>query len=190
MQTRRTDEEFAQQLSDLVKREGISGLSVAQIAARLRCSRRRLYALAPTKEGLLYRVAREHFDRMLRHGYELAEQEQDAARAIVAYLRVGVTWTRTLSQAFLRDLEASAEGRAIFDDFQQARAERGQLIIEAGIRNGDFNAHNPLVAVEVMLGAARRLRRPEFLERSGLTISEAFDEAYTIMFEGLLVRRN
>lgn len=189
MQTRRTDEEFAQQLSELVKREGISELSVAQIAARLRCSRRRLYALAPTKEGLLHRVAAEHFDRMLREGFEAAAREGDAGRAIAAYLRVGVTWTTTLSQAFLRDLEASAEGRALFDRFQHARAEGGQRIVEEGISSGAFNAHNPAVAIEVLLGAALRLRRPDFLERSGLSISQAFDEAYSIVLGGLLARR-
>lgn len=188
MKTKRTDEEFFRQLSDLLKAEGISGLSVAQIAARLRCSRRRLYDLAPTKEGLLYLVARSHFDGMLREGIEAASREGDAARAIAAYLRVGVTSTTGLSQSFLRDLEASDEGSKIFDRYQYARAEGGQRIVEDGIRRGDFNAHNPLVVIEVLLGMALRLRRPEFLEWAGLTISEAFEEAYSILLKGLLAR--
>lgn len=188
MKTKRTDEEFARQLSDLVKREGISDLSVAQIAARLHCSRRRLYALAPTKEGLLQLVARSHFEAMLREGFEAAARESDPARAIAAYLRVGVTSTTCLGQAFLRDLEATEAGRQIFDRYQHARAEGGQRIVADGIRSGDFNGHNPLLVIELMLGMALRLRRPEFLERAELTISEAFEEAYAVLLEGLLAR--
>lgn len=186
MKTRRTDEEFLQQLSGLLKTEGISGLSVAEIAARLQCSRRRLYALAPTKEGLLHLVAQAHFDGMLREGFEAAAREQDPARAIAAYLNVGVTSTAGLGQAFLQDLEASPEGRDIFDRYQHARADGGRRIVEEGIRRGDFNAHNPLLAMEVLLGASLRLRRPEFLAKAGLTISEAFEEAYSIILGGLL----
>lgn len=186
MRTTRTDEEFVQQLSELLKAEGISGLSVAQIAARLRCSRRRLYAVAPTKERLLHVVAQAHFDGMLREGFEAAAREADTARVIAAYLHVGVTSTTRLSQAFLRDLEASDEGRAIFDRYQLARADGVRRIVEDGIRRGELNAHNALVAAEVLLGASLRLRRPEFLARARLTISAAFDEAYSIILGGLL----
>lgn len=186
MKTTRTDDEFADQLSALVKAEGISELSVAQIASRLRCSRRRLYALAPTKEGLLHLVARAHLERMLREGFEAAAHESTPGRAIAAYLHVGVTSTTGLSQAFLRDLESSPEGRAIFDRYQHARAEGVRSIVEEGIRRGDFNAHNPRVAAEVLLGAALRLRQPEFLAKAGLTISQAFDEAYSLILGGLL----
>ncbi len=186
MKIKRTDEEFARQLSELLKTEGISGLSVAEIAARLHCSRRRLYALAPTKEGLLHLVAQTHFEGMLRDGFEAAARESDPARAIAAYLHVGVTSTAGLSQAFLQDLESSPEGRAIFDRYQHARASGGQRIVEEGLRRGVFNAHNPALAMEVLLGASLRLRRPEFLVKAGLTISEAFEEAYSIILQGLL----
>jgi len=186
MRTTRTDEEFAAQLHELLKAEGISALSVAQMAARLRCSRRRLYALAPTKEALLHLAARAHFDRMLREGFEAAARESDPARAIAAYLHVGVTSTVDLSPAFLRDLEASAEGREIFDRYQLARAEGVRRILEQGIRRGVFTAHNQFVATEVLLGAAFRLRRSAFLAEAGLTLSQAFEEAYELILGGLL----
>jgi AcrR family transcriptional regulator len=186
MRTTRTDEEFTDQLHELLKAEGISALSVGQIAARLRCSRRRLYALAPTKEALLHLAAQAHFDRMLQEGFEAGARETDPARAIAAYLRVGVTSTVDLSPAFVRDLEASPEGREIFDRYQLARAEGVRRILEEGIRRGDFTAHNQLVATEVLLGAAFRLRRSEFLAEAGLTLSQAFEEAYALILGGLL----
>ncbi|GAA4409125.1 TetR/AcrR family transcriptional regulator [Quisquiliibacterium transsilvanicum] len=186
MRTTRTGEEFATQLFELLKAEGISALSVAQMATRLRCSRRRLYELAPSKEALLHLAARAHFDQMLREGFEAAAREPDPARAIAAYLRVGVTSTVTLSPAFLRDLESSSEGREIFDRYQIARAEGVRRILEDGIRRGVFTAHNQFVATEVLLGASLRLRRSAFLAEAGLTISQAFEEAYALILGGLL----
>jgi len=186
MRTTRTGEEFATQLHELIKAEGISGLSVAQMAIRLRCSRRRLYELAPSKEALLHLAARAHFEQMLREGFEAAARESDPARAIAVYLRVGVTSTVALSPAFLRDLESSDEGREIFDRYQIARAEGVRRILEDGIRRGDFTAHNQFVATEVLLGASFRLRRSEFLAEAGLTISQAFEEAYALILGGLL----
>ena len=186
MRTRRSDEEFARELADLLKAEGISGVGVADLASRLRCSRRRLYALAPSKEALLLLVAQRHFDAMLRAGYEAAAAETDPARIVAAYLNVGVTSTVELGPVFLKDLDASAEGRAIFDRYQLARAHGLKEILENGIRRGDFNAHNASVAAEVFLGASLRLRRPDFLTQAGLTISEAFEQAYALILGGLL----
>lgn len=186
MRTTRTGEQFATQLYELIKAEGISALSVAQMAARLRCSRSRLYELAPSKEALLHLAAQAHFEQMLREGFEAASRESDPARAIAAYLRVGVTSTVALSPEFLRDLESSAEGREIFDHYQLARAEGVRRILEDGIQRGHFTAHNQLVATEVLLGAALRLRRPAFLAEAGLTISQAFEEAYALILGGLL----
>lgn len=186
MRTTRTGDEFAAQLHELIKAEGISALSVAQMATRLRCSRRRLYELAPSKEALLHLAARAHFEQMLREGFEAAARESDPARAIAAYLHVGVTSTVALSPAFLRDLESSTEGREIFDRYQIARADGVRRILEDGIRRGVFTAHNQLVATEVLLGAALRLRRSAFLAEAGLTISQAFEEAYALILGGLL----
>ena len=186
MRTTRTGEEFATQLYELIKAEGISALSVAEMATRLRCSRRRLYELAPSKEALLHLAARAHFEQMLREGIEAVARESDPARAIAAYLSVGVTSTVALSPAFLRDLESSTEGREIFDRYQLARADGVRRILEDGIRHGVFTAHNPFVATEALLGAANRLRRTAFLSEAGLTLSQAFEEAYALILGGLL----
>ncbi|MFT3800234.1 MAG: TetR/AcrR family transcriptional regulator [Burkholderiaceae bacterium] len=186
MRTERTNEQFEKELADLIKARGISAFSVAELAATLRCSRRRLYEIAATKDGLLHHVAKAHFDAMLQHGYEAAAGETDPARAIVAYLYVGVTSTEPLSQAFLKDLESTSRGRQIFDRYQTGRAAGIRQIVDQGIRLGVFNSHNSLVAAEVLLGLSMRIRRPEFLARAGLTISEAFRESYEMVLQGLL----
>ncbi|SFQ40581.1 TetR/AcrR family transcriptional regulator [Variovorax sp. 770b2] len=188
MARRRTDGEFMQELSDLLLEEGIAQLGVGEIASRLQCSRRRLYDIAESKQGLLFAVARRHFEEGLTRGERAAAAEDDPARVIVAHAMAGVETAVKLSTAFLRDLEATEEGSELFDAYQRKRAEGGRAILEAGIEKGYYNAHNAMVATEIGLGAAMRLRRAEFLAEAGLTFEEAMAEAYDLMHNGLLVR--
>lgn len=186
MRTTRSNEEFLAELADLIKREGVSSLGVGEIAARLRCSRRRLYEVADTKEGLLLEVARMQFQDSLAAGFEAAVAENDPARSLVAYLNAGVRSAETLGAAFLDDLQQSEEGRSMFDDYQLARSKGSREILEAGVRCGEFKPMNFDVVTEVLLGAAFRLRNPDFLRRARLTVPEAFSEAYELVLQGLV----
>jgi len=188
MATKRSEEEFIEELSQLLLAEGISALNVADMAARLACSRRRLYALAPTKVELLHLVAQRYFDAGRVAGEQAVENEADPARRVVVFLHAGIVVATKLSNAFLSDLEATPEGQQIFTDYQMRRAEWGQRIFEEGIQSGHYNAHNAAVAIEVVLGAAMRLRKVEFLRRSGLSLQQAMEEAYALILNGLLVR--
>ena len=188
MRTTRTEEEFTEELSDLLKREGITAMSVGDIATRLRCSRRRLYEIAPTKEGLLLEVARRQFKESLAVGFAAADAEPDPARSLVAYLDAALRAAEHLSAAFLADLQQSDEGRAMFDEYQLARSMGARKILEAGMRCGEFKPLNADVVSEVLLGAASRLRRTDVLRRAGLSMPDAFAQAYELVLQGLMVR--
>lgn len=188
MRTTRTEEEFTAELSSLLKHEGIHAMSVGDIATRLHCSRRRLYEIAPTKEGLLLEVARQQFKDSLAVGFAAADAESDPAQSLVAYLDAGLRAAEHLSAAFLADLQQSDEGRAMFDDYQLARSMGARKILEAGMRCGEFRPLNADVVSEVLLGAASRLRRADFLGRAGLSMPDAFAQAYQLVLQGLLVR--
>ena len=106
----------------------------------------------------------------------------------MAYLTAGVGVATKLTNAFLKDLESTAEGQEIFNRYQQARAKGGQKILEEGLKLGYYNAHNALVAMEIVLGASMRLRRAEFLARADMTLEQAMEEAYNVMLYGLIAR--
>lgn len=188
MKRTRSEEEFIEQLSELLLAEGISALGVGEMAARLSCSRRRLYELAPTKRELLHLVAQRYFDAGRQAGEEAVASETDPEQRIVVFLHAGIAVATKLSNAFLSDLEATAEGQEIFTRYQMERAHFGQRIFEEGMRQGHYNAHNAAVAIEVVLGAAMRLRKVEFLERSGLNLQQAMEEAYALILNGLIAR--
>jgi len=186
MRTTRSDEEFMHQLSDLLLAEGTSALGIGDIATRVRCSRRRIYQVAPNKEALLQIVARRHLEAGLRAGFEAAARETAPARVISAYLTAGVATAEKMSTDFLKDLEAAHEGREIFDHYLAERARGLREIMERGVRQGHYNPHNPLVAAELILGAAMRLRQSRFLVEAELTFTEAVEQAYALILHGLI----
>lgn len=187
MKKKLTDDEFFDALTDLLLAEGIKGLTVGEIAARMHCSRRRLYDIAQTKEELFCAAVEHFFDGILGQGEALIDREQDLTAALAAYLDVGVRAASRISVQFLKDVEDSATARSIFDRYQQARTVRLSQLIDEGVRQGVFAPCHGLVVSELILGTALRLRRPAFLAQADLTIEEAFQEFYRVLLGGLLI---
>ncbi len=183
------DEQFFEELTQLFLLEGMSNLTVADIAARLRCSRRRLYALAATKEELFHAIAQRHFDHVLDESDAALKQADDLPRVMATYLEIGAQASSRFSMQFLRDLEGSEQGRVLFDDYQLQRTTRLCELIDQGVASGVFVRCHGLVVAEFIRGAARQIRSPDFLARAGVTMNEAFHEFYRILLGGLLVNK-
>lgn len=188
MARRRTEDEFMDELTALFLEQGVSALTVADIAARAHCSRRRIYALAATKEELFLLVARRMFDSLVREGHEVAKGKGDLSEAITAYLGVGARASARIGVAFLTDLDASEKGRQLYDDYQSARLRGMEHLVDDGVEQGCFAAHNSRLVAETLLGAAQRLRRPQFLGEAGLTLEQAFQDLYKLVLHGLLIK--
>lgn len=187
MATRRTDEEFVQELTRLLSTEGVSSLTIGELARRMRCSRRRLYEIAPTKEALFVGICSDVLAASLEKGFAAARRESDPARAVSAYLHATLN-TSGLSKAALVDLDAIDSGKAAFDAYQLARVRGLESLLEAGMRAGLMAPHNPRLVSEAILGAAHRLRNQQFLKETGMKIGDAFSELYEIILNGLLCR--
>lgn len=187
MKKKLTDDEFFDALTNLLLAEGIKGLTVGEIAARMHCSRRRLYDIAQTKEEIFCAAAERFFDGILGQSEALIDREQDLTAALAAYLDVGVRAASRIGAQFLKDVEDSAAARSIFDRYQRARTMRLSQLIDEGVRQGVFAPCHGLVVSELILGAALRLRRPAFLAQADLTLEEAFQEFYRVLLGGLLI---
>ncbi len=180
------DDEFLSELSHLFLDEGYSTLTVGEIAARLRCSRRRLYEVADTKEGLFCVVIQQFFSDMLEEGRMAGAGETDLARILVDYLNVGVRAASRMSAACQRDLEALEQGRELFEQYREARSVRMRQLIDDGVAQGVFVPCHADVVTEALSGAAAQLRQPEFLARTGLSVEQALEECCRVLLGGLV----
>jgi len=186
MKKRISNDEFLDALTELLLVEGISGLTVGEIAARMHCSRRRLYDIAQTKEEIFCAMVERFFGQALGQGEALVSRERDLTAALAAYLDVGVQAAGRISVPFLRDIEDTPAAKSAFDDYQHARTVRLTQLVDKGVRQGVFVSCHGQVVSELILGAALRLRRPAFLAQADLSIEEAFQEFYRLLLGGLL----
>ncbi|NLC36651.1 MAG: TetR/AcrR family transcriptional regulator [Alcaligenaceae bacterium] len=187
MSKRRSQEQFFQELTQLLITEGISGLTIAEMAARLKCSRRRLYEIAASKEEIFTKVCEQVLNNHLQKSLLAAHKESKADAAISIYLRSALN-TSGLAKAALIDLDSLEEGRAVFDAYQTARIRGLQEMMVRGMEEGVLAPHHPRAISEALIGAAFRLRDQNFLEEEGLSIGDAFNEFYNVILHGLLKR--
>ncbi len=182
-----SDDSFLNELTGLFLAEGVNSLTIGDIASRLRCSRRRLYEIAKTKEEIFCTAVDHFFQGVLDESQAVSRNEPNLTAAIATYLNVGVRAGSQMSVRFVKDMEESESARIKFDEYQRARTIALAELIDEGVQQGVFVPCHGLLVAELILGAALRLRRPAFLAQADLTIEGAFQELYRVLLGGLLV---
>lgn len=118
--------------------EGFAGLGVGDIAARLRCSRSTLYAIAPSKEQLIATTVRAFFRDATERVEGRLEREVDPVKRIEVYLGTIAGVLSAGSPAFFADVESFAPAREIYGSNTTYAASRvTELVRAAGGRRGD-----------------------------------------------------
>jgi len=184
------DDELIEQLEAIFLREGYHDVTLRELARRLNCSYRRIYAIAPSKEGLFLYVMSNFFSRLKMEGWRRASADRPLVDRIGEYLRVGVEYAHRVSVACSEDIEGLEAGRIIFDAHQKERIAGLQEMLNEGIRSGQFHGYHPQLVAEVMVLAAKRLREPSFLAKSGMTFSDALDELSRLVRFGLAAKES
>lgn len=165
--------------------EGFAGLSVADLAARLRVSRSTLYRLAPGRQELVELVVDRMFNQMGKRGRDALAGQADPAAKVAAYLGSGTASVRAGSLAFSRDLEANPGTRAVYDRHQAIGMGVLAGLIEAGAAAGRFRPLPAALVVQIADAAHARLRDPGVLAGLGMTHAQAIDGLIGILLRGV-----
>lgn len=180
------DATLLNQVQEIFLAKGYRSVTLTELAKTLRCSRRRFYELADSKEELFYRVAERFFANLRNQGWHAASREPNVADKIGAYLAPGTRAAQRLSPAFIRDIASTKRGQAIFDSHQQQRVDGLRTLIDEGIQKGVFRGVHSYLVADITLYAVRRCRDEDFRRASGLTLAEALSEIYDLLRHGLL----
>ena len=121
--------------------DGFLDLGLDEIAARLRCSKSTLYAVAPSKEQLITTVTREFFRRSTEQVEQRLAAEPDPRRRIRAYLDAIAEALAPASPAFYADVNDFAPAREVYRRNTAIAARRVQdLVTEAKGPDGAVDA--------------------------------------------------
>jgi AcrR family transcriptional regulator len=163
-------------LVQLMLDEGLGGLTLDDIAARLGCSKRTLYALADSKEQLVtlavrhfFKGATEQVERAIRH-------TRSPARRLSRYLEAVAEALGPAGRAFRDDLNRFAPAREIYEQNTVAAAVRVRELIDEGIRSGAFRNVSAVFVGEVVTATMRRITSGEIGSATGLDDAQAYAE--------------
>lgn len=121
--------------------DGFLELGLDDVAARLRCSKSTLYAVAPSKEQLITAVTREFFRRSTEQVEQRLAAEPDPRRRIRTYLDAIAEALAPASPAFYADVNDFAPAREVYRRNTAIAARRVQdLVTEAKGSDGAVDA--------------------------------------------------
>ncbi len=177
--------EVLDDLEAIIVAEGFAHLTVGELARRLRCSRRTLYELAPTKDDLVLLV----IDRRLRRTGAIAREHMAAADdpgdKIDAYLiRSGL---RPTSLRFADDVAAHPAAHRLFGDHYHFAITMLADVLRAGMATGRVRPVDPLVVGEIIDAALERLARPDVLRATGRSFFDLAEDLSALVRYGLLL---
>lgn len=172
-------------LETLVRREGLVGMGVGEIASRLNCSRSTLYAIAPSKEQLFVLLVGRLLDRIQTGALALADRKRSPKGRLEAYLSGAIEEVRGIGLPFLAEVQRHEHARKLLEEFRRSTVAQLRSYIEDGIKSGVFHPVNPLLAAELLDAAAARIQDPQVLAKTGLTASEAVTELMRFVTRGL-----
>jgi len=92
---------------------GFADLTMAELAARLNCSMRTLYALAPSRDELVLIVVDRNLWRVGRAAQNAIEPDMAPLDALRAYLEAATVAVSRWTEAFARDLAALPAARVM-----------------------------------------------------------------------------
>jgi AcrR family transcriptional regulator len=171
----------------LLLAEGFAGLTLDDLAARLRCSKRTLYALAGSKEQLV-RKAVVHFFRGATERVEaaLARHTRPADR-IAGYLRAVSDELAPASPRFFADLAAFPPAGEVYARNTRIAARRVAELIDEGVARGAFREVNPAFVADTVASVMVRIQSRHVSETTGLADAEAYQQLAELVLHGLAV---
>lgn len=171
---------------------GVRGVTMEELAAELRMSKKTLYAHFPSKAALLEAVVEDKFAHIEADLRQLIENPNTAFPARLQSLLGCIRGhTEELKPTFLRDVRAEAP--ELFARIQQRRRELihryfGRLLEEGRASGAVRHDISTGVLIEILIGAVENVAVPPRLEELGLTLRTAFMQITSVFLEGALVR--
>ena len=168
--------QLVDELVDLFLAEGFARLTLDEIAARLGCSKRTLYALADSKEQLAVRAVRFFFKRSTDQVESAIARTRSPARKVTRYLEAVAEALRPAGEKFRRDLAETAATREVYEQNTAAAAIRVRQLIDEGIQAGAFRTVSAALVGEVVTATMRRITSGEIGRATGLDDAQAYAE--------------
>jgi AcrR family transcriptional regulator len=164
---------------------GFADLTMAEIASRLNCSMRTLYALAPSRDELVLIVVDRNLWRVGRSAQNAIDGDMaplDALRAYLVAANVAVSHT---TEAFARDLAAVPAAQRLSDEHNAYLFAVTRRLLDLAVERGDIAPVDTAAVARVMSRLGGDFARPEVIPTLRTSPKEAADAVLDLLLRGL-----
>jgi AcrR family transcriptional regulator len=172
-------------LEALFLAEGFAAFTLDDIAARLRCSKSTLYALAPSKEQLAVKVVAQFFRGAAERIEERIAEIDDAPKLIGEYLAGVAEHLNRASATFMRDIAEFAPARETYQVNSRFAAQRIRAFIDRGVADGVFRDVHARLIAEMTGLIVEGIQTGVLAQRTEVSDAEAFTALGELLLGGL-----
>lgn len=169
----------------LFLREGFAQFTLDDLAARLRCSKSTLYALAPSKEQLARRVVSRFFRAATEQVEKRVAEAATARERIAFYLQAAAEELKPASDRFVADVAAYGPTQAVYERNAQAAAARIRTFILDGVAEGIFRDVHARLVGEMAGWLIEGIQTGVLGRRAEVSDAEAFAALSDLLLGGL-----
>jgi AcrR family transcriptional regulator len=177
--------EILDELEKMLAGEGLADLTMAEIAARMNCSLRTLYGIAPSKEELVLAVVDRRLRRIGRKALEPLRASMPALDALRAYLRAANEAVQPTTVAYARELAGIPGASRLLDAHESYVIAVTRSLLERALEEGTIARVDTAAVAHVLGGLGREFARPEMAELAGSSPKATADAIAEIILRGL-----
>lgn len=176
--------ELLDQLENLFA-DGFADLTMAELASRLNCSLRTLYALAPSRDELVLIAVDRHLWRIGRRAREAIGDDLAPLEAARAYLKAATQAVSSWSAAFARDLSAVPAARHLADAHTAYLYEVTRTLLDLAVERGEVAPVDTAAVSRVLAGLGRFLSGPDISPTLSSSPKHAADAIVDLVLGGM-----
>lgn len=165
--------------------DGFAELTMAELASRLNCSLRTLYALAPSRDELVLIAVDRHLWRIGRMARQAIDEDLAPLDAVRSYLEAATLALSGWSEAFARDLAAVPAARHLADAHTGYLFEVTRTLLDLAVEQGDIAGADTAAVARVLAGLGRFFTRPDIIPTLSSSPKQAADHVVDVVLRGL-----
>jgi AcrR family transcriptional regulator len=168
--------------------DGFATLTMAELAARLNCSLRTLYALAPSRDELVLIVVDRNLWRVGRVARDALREDLAPLDAVRAYLEAATVAVGGWNEAFARDLAAVPAAQELEEGHNEYLFDMTRTLLDLAVERGDIAEIDTAAVARVLAGLGRFFSRPRVISGLDSSPKEAADQVVDLVLRGLRSR--
>lgn len=179
--------ELLEELERSVLSDELSGLTMAEIAARLNCSLRTLYGIAPSKDELILTIVDRRLHRIGRAAVETLDSSMSPLAALRAYLRAAHVAVQPESVALANSFSHVRGAQRLLDGHEHYVVAVTQNLLERALAAGEIRRIDTAAVAHVLGRLGREFSRAQVAEIAVASPKETADAMADVILRGLAV---